>query len=79
MLFRSPAGARTPALPKGERAVPLWPEGRSVPLFDRAALSEGQVIKGPALIEERETTLVLPPGWTGVVDAIGCITARRNP
>jgi N-methylhydantoinase A/oxoprolinase/acetone carboxylase beta subunit len=30
------------------------------------------------LIEERETTIVLPPGWTAVVDDSGCITAKRS-
>jgi N-methylhydantoinase A/oxoprolinase/acetone carboxylase beta subunit len=32
---------------------------------------------GPALIEERETTLVLPPRWRAVTDEIGCVTATR--
>jgi N-methylhydantoinase A len=35
-------------------------------------------VDGPALIEERETTVVLPPGWRAVVDANGCITATRS-
>jgi N-methylhydantoinase A len=75
----APANAKTPAAPKGERAIPLWAGTANAKLYDRTALCEGQTIAGPALIEERETTVVLPPGWIGVVDAIGCITARRNP
>ena len=35
-------------------------------------------LSGPALVEERETTVVLPPGWEAVVDEIGCITASRR-
>jgi len=67
-----------PAPPKGERAIPLWPDAPKAKLYDRAALAALQVIAGPALVEERETTIVIPPGWTGVVDAIGCITAKRS-
>jgi N-methylhydantoinase A len=74
----APANANTPAAPKGERAIPLWAGTPNAKLYDRTALCEGQTITGPALIEERETTIVLPPGWVGVVDAIGCITARRD-
>ncbi|MDB5442466.1 MAG: hypothetical protein JWP73_842 [Phenylobacterium sp.] len=75
----APTGASGPGTPKGERAIPLWTGAPKAKLYDRTSLCEGQTIVGPALIEERETTVVLPPGWTGVVDAIGCITARRNP
>ena len=60
------------------RAIPLWAGTPNARLYDRAALAEGQVLEGPAIIEERETTVVIPPGWTGVVDAIGCITATRS-
>ena len=66
------------AEPKGERRVSLWPTATTAALWDRAALGEGQTVQGPCLIEERETTVVIPPGWTGVVDAFGCITARRT-
>ncbi len=70
--------AATPGAPKSERLVPLWTDAGPAKVYDRAALALGQTITGPALIEERETTIVLPPGWTGVVDEIGCITAIRK-
>ena len=38
-------------------------------VLDRAALKPGDVVQGPALIEERESTLVLPPGATARCDA----------
>ena len=71
-------GARPPTAPTGERAIALWSGAPMAKLYDRTALAPGQAIAGPALIEERETTVVLPPGWTGTVDAIGCITAKRD-
>ncbi|PWS37970.1 methylhydantoinase [Falsiroseomonas bella] len=54
---------------KGTRQA--WFGGRFVEaaVFDRAALAPGEAISGPALIEERESTLVLPPGTTARYDA----------
>jgi N-methylhydantoinase A len=74
------AGAKSGAggAPKSERLIPLWADAGPAKVYDRASLAKGQVIAGPALIEERETTIVLLPGWDGVVDDIGCITAKRR-
>jgi N-methylhydantoinase A len=66
------------ASPKSERLIPLWADAGPAKVYDRVALALGQVISGPALIEERETTIVLLPGWDGVVDEFGCVTARRK-
>lgn len=74
----APLTPKAPAAPKGERTIPLWAGAPKAKLYDRPALAPGQSVVGPALVEERETTLVIPPGWTGVVDAIGCITAKRS-
>jgi N-methylhydantoinase A/oxoprolinase/acetone carboxylase beta subunit len=37
-------------------------------VYDRYALSAGMLIDGPAIVEERESTTVLPPGATATVD-----------
>ncbi|NDF37951.1 MAG: hypothetical protein EB140_03320 [Proteobacteria bacterium] len=50
-----------------------WPH-----VYDRDALAQGQAIDGPAIIEERETTVVLPPQWRAIVEPGGCIVAQRN-
>ena len=39
------------------------------PVYDRYALADGMIIAGPAIVEERESTTVLPPGCTARVDA----------
>ncbi len=44
------------------------------PVYDRYGLAEGRVIEGPAIIEERESTTVIPPGLTAEIEAHG--TAR---
>lgn len=58
---------------KGRRAV-YFPETNGFtdcPVFDRAHLRMGDVIEGPAIIEERDSTLVLPPRATARVDTGG--------
>jgi N-methylhydantoinase A/oxoprolinase/acetone carboxylase beta subunit len=37
-------------------------------VFDRYALAPGAEVAGPAIVEERESTTVLPPGTTATVD-----------
>ena len=39
------------------------------PVYDRYALQPGQEITGPAIVEERESTTVVPPGDTLSVDS----------
>jgi len=74
--------ARTPSeahgAPLREAAIPLWPVAGPVKVYARASLGRGQALTGPALIEERETTVVLSAGWDAVVDDTGCIIARRR-
>ena len=61
--------------PKRKRAVHLWGDEQPVPVYERNALATGQRLDGPAIIEERETTIVLPPGWNATVDRFGCVVA----
>jgi N-methylhydantoinase A/oxoprolinase/acetone carboxylase beta subunit len=63
------AGSRDPR--KGERPAYFPERGGFVdtPLYDRYALTAGTSIVGPAIVEERESTTVLPPGATATVDA----------
>jgi N-methylhydantoinase A len=56
---------------KGERRAYFPERGGFVdtPVYDRYALTSGVAMTGPAIVEERESTTVLPPGATAVVDA----------
>jgi N-methylhydantoinase A len=45
-----------------------WVSSRVV---DRNALSPGDTVAGPAIVDQLDSTIVLPPGTTAVVDAIG--------
>jgi N-methylhydantoinase A len=56
-----------PSVPKGQREVYLPGGRRDVPVYDRYALGAGARLDGPAVVEERESTLVVPAGKTAEV------------
>ncbi len=58
---------------KGRRAAHFTELGgfTDVPIYDGERLGAGDTLKGPAIIEERMTTLVLPPGATVTVGSDG--------
>lgn len=66
-------GGAAPAPPAAPGRRPAWfPEAGGfvdTPVIDRVALRPGDRVAGPALVEERESTLVLPPGTEAVCDA----------
>jgi N-methylhydantoinase A len=67
-----------PGRPRTSRLVHAWDEGTPTPVYDRSSLASGQTIDGPVIIEERETTTAIPPGWLATIDPIGCIIARKG-
>jgi N-methylhydantoinase A len=73
-----PAAEATAAPPRAHRPLALLPGAPPVPVHDRPALGIGQRIIGPAIIEERETTLVILPGWVATVHPTGAVVAVRG-
>lgn len=61
---------------KGPRPAYFEEAGGFTPvaIFDGQRLGPGDVLHGPCIVEERMTTLVLPPGERVSVDAEGCMT-----
>ena len=53
-----------PGAPKGSRTC-YWTDPTPVetPVFDRPALAAGQVVTGPALLEDVDTVIAVNPGW----------------
>lgn len=49
----------------------------SVPVLDRAQLTVGQQIEGPALITEQVSTSLIAPDWQCEVDASGALMLNR--
>jgi N-methylhydantoinase A/oxoprolinase/acetone carboxylase beta subunit len=60
----------------GSREVWFVPSGEDpysaeAPVYDRDRLHAGNVIPGPAIVEQFDTTTFLEPGSTGRIDAVG--------
>ena len=49
-----------------------------VPVYRRQDLGVGAVFAGPAIVEERETTTVIRPGWRAEVASDGSLVATRS-
>ena len=56
---------------RGEPAV-------EVPVYRREQLASGAAFTGPAIVEERETTAVIRPGWAVEVARDGSLVATRE-
>jgi N-methylhydantoinase A len=74
----APELAATLAKPKAIRKARFHRNDIEVPVYERRDLARDQGIKGPAIIEERETTIILLPGWRANVHATGCIMASKE-
>jgi N-methylhydantoinase A len=63
---------------KGRRLIYLPEAGGmdEVPVYDRYRLGSGAQFSGPAIIEERESTLIIGPGGQGMVDQLGNIVVE---
>jgi len=48
------------------------------PVLNRDRFAAGSTIKGPAIVESLDSTIVIPPGWRGRVDARGFIRITRG-
>ncbi|OYW00456.1 MAG: methylhydantoinase [Acidiphilium sp. 37-64-53] len=68
------------ASPIGHRLVRDSFDGRESDwsLYERAALAPGARLRGPAIVQERETSTLLGPGWSGMVMAQGWIDLVRD-
>jgi N-methylhydantoinase A len=69
-----------PAL-KGRRDVWFAEAGsfRPTGVFDRGKLLRGNVIDGPAIIEEPDASTLVHPGWTASVDEHANLVLRPSP
>jgi N-methylhydantoinase A len=57
---------------KGRRSVDF---GAPIdcPIYERGGLEAGDAVAGPAIIEQMDTTIVVPPGARALVDISGCL------
>nr|WP_269151112.1 hydantoinase/oxoprolinase family protein [Spelaeicoccus albus] len=72
-----PAGHGADAARTGTRRA-YFDEWSDVPLYSRELLGDGDVVTGPAVIEEFSSTVPLHPGFTAVVDRFGNLTISKG-
>jgi len=48
------------------------------PIHNRSALAAGHVLQGPVIIEQFDTTIVVPPGWRVSTDAYANLMIERE-
>jgi N-methylhydantoinase A len=70
---------REPAEARSNRPV-YWRQHGWVDcaIYDRAALAAGQTLAGPTVVEEYGATVVIPRGWSAVVDRYGNLVVTRS-
>lgn len=47
-------------------------------IYERTDLSVGAIVKGPAIVEQADTTTLITPGWTGKIDSHGNLIVTTN-
>ena len=68
--IRVDKGPEIPAKPTNTRLT-YWDDWVKSPIYQRSELKSEQLIKGPAIIEEYGSTIVIPINWTAVRDDYG--------
>ena len=58
----------------------MWFGGGFVPtaLYDRDRLRPGNVVAGPAVVYQYDTTTIIPPAWVARVAATGNLIISRE-
>jgi N-methylhydantoinase A len=62
----------------GEREANFDGKWLEVLVLDREKMGEGSEVEGPAVVEFRESTCVVRPGWSGKVDAVGTLVLEKR-
>jgi N-methylhydantoinase A len=68
------ATKRTSSIPKAALRKPRpiqWESVKKTPVYDGEKLAIGNRVKGPAIVETSDTTVVVHPGRTLTVDTLG--------
>ncbi len=60
---------------------PVWFAGgfQDTPLYEREFLRPGNLLPGPAVIYQYDTTTVVPPGWSAAVDRRDNLIVSSSP
>jgi N-methylhydantoinase A len=53
-------------------------EWQEIPVLDREKMGKGSEVEGPAIVEFRESTCVVRPGWRGAIDGVGTLVLEKE-
>jgi len=70
-IFAPASDGSAVAQPHAARQVRFNGGWLDIPIFDRASLGRGATLAGPAIVEQPDTTVVIDPGATAIVDDLG--------
>ena len=72
-------GASDPSVAElGEAEVVFRSGPMPTPLYRREKLESGNLVRGPALVLQMDSTIVVPPGWGGPVDPYGNLVLEQG-
>ncbi len=74
----APLLASVSSAPGTTRAVRLLGQTFSAAVIDRSAMGTGETISGPAIINQMDTTTLVPPGWQARRIAAGALVLERT-
>ncbi len=63
---------------KTKRKVYFSEEPVKTDIYERFSLPHGYIVKGPAIIEQYDSTTLIPPGWNAKIDKFSNIVIRRE-
>lgn len=72
------AGTAATVARVGTRHATFLSRGMTTAVYDRARLSAGHRIAGPAILVEYSATTLVPPGWRARVDAVENVILERS-
>ena len=61
----------------GERRIYSAGGWHRAPVYDRLPIAEGEIIAGPCVLEQADTTIFIDPGLQGRVDAFWNLIIER--
>jgi len=64
--------------PADTRTVWFQGQGIETPIYERNHLAKDQVISGPAIVEQLDSTIVIPPGFQAAVEALSNIIIEQD-
>jgi len=67
-----------PTSPPGHRAIYLDGDYRQAKVYQRDHLRRDDVVHGPGIVEQEDTTTIILPGWSARIDHLGNIVITRG-